>query len=378
MRRYLNWKTYLIVAALFIVGATLFYSNRLAMRLAWEEKKNIQQVANGIKTMASGSENQDFSFILSFIDSNTTIPFIMTDDQNNIIDIKNLDTSRAINGPGFLEDKMAEFRKEHPPIISDYGTGRNYIYYGESYLLRQLRFFPYVQMAIIILFLLVVVIAVSSAHRAVQNQVWIGLSKETAHQLGTPLSSITGWLELLRERDENAEAVNEMEKDLGRLQLVADRFSKVGSAPQLEEENLMDRLHGMVDYMQKRSPAKVDISLKTNEEDVPVNISGPLFDWVIENLMRNALDAMDGKGSICVQVTNSPQQVTIDVSDTGKGIARHQVKKVFNPGFTTKKRGWGLGLSLARRIVEKYHRGSIYVKSSEPGKGTTFRIILRR
>lgn len=378
MRRYLNWKTYLILAALAIVSATLYYTNRLAARLAYEERKNIQQVANGIKTMSSGAENQDFSFIVSFIDSNTTIPLIMTNDNGEIIDLKNLDTAANINGPDFLKRKMAEFKQEHPPIISDYGTGRNYIYYGESYLLRQLRFFPYVQMTIIVLFLLIVIIAVSAAHRAVQNQVWVGLSKETAHQLGTPLSSITGWLELLREHDENAEAVAEMEKDLGRLQLVADRFSKVGSAPQLAEENLMDRLHGMVDYMQKRSPAKVNISLKTNDDDVPVNISGPLFDWVIENLMRNALDAMDGKGEIRLLVQNTPQQVLIDLSDTGKGIARHQVKKIFNPGFTTKKRGWGLGLSLARRIVEKYHHGSIFVKSSEPGKGTTFRIILRR
>lgn len=378
MRRYLNWKTYLILAALLIVGATLYYTNRLAARLAFEEKKNIQQVADGIKTMSGGSETQDYSFIISFINSNTTIPLIMTNDNGVILDFKNLDTTQAINGPDFLNRKMAEFRKEHAPIISDYGTGRNLIFYGESYLLRQLRFFPYVQMTIIILFLLVVIIAVSTAHRAVQNQVWVGLSKETAHQLGTPLSSITGWLELLREHEENAEAVSEMEKDLSRLQLVADRFSKVGSAPQLAEENLMDRLHGMVDYMQKRSPAKVNISITSNSEDIPVNISGPLFDWVIENLMRNALDAMDGKGNISLKVQNTPQQVIVDLSDTGKGIARHQVKKIFNPGFTTKKRGWGLGLSLARRIVEKYHHGSIYVKSSEPGKGTTFRIILRR
>ncbi len=378
MRRYLNWKSYLIAIALLIVVTTLFYTNRLAARLAYEERKNIQQVASGIKIMASGAENQDFSFILSYIDSNTTIPMIMTDGSGGIISIKNLDTSKSINGPDFLDQKMSEFKKEHAPIISDYGTGRNFIYYGESYLLRQLRYFPYVQMTIILLFLAVVIIAVSTAHRAVQNQVWVGLSKETAHQLGTPLSSITGWLELLRDHEENAEAVSEMEKDLLRLQLVADRFSKVGSAPQLEEENVMIRLHGMVDYMQKRSPAKVQIALKTNDEDVPVNISGPLFDWVIENLMRNALDAMNGEGRILVDVMNSPQQVIIDLSDTGKGIPRHQLKKIFNPGFTTKKRGWGLGLSLARRIIAQYHHGSIFVKNSEPGKGTTFRIILRR
>lgn len=378
MRQYLNWKTYLIITVLGIVGATLYYTRQLANRLAYEEKKNVQRLADGIRTISNGNGEAAFSFIISLTDSNTTIPLIIAKEGDSILDFKNLGTGKMTSDPSFLKKKLLEFKKNNPPIVSDYGTGKNYIYYGDSYLLTQLRYFPYVQMAIILLFLAVVIIAISAANRSIQNQVWVGLSKETAHQLGTPLSSITGWLELLRDREENAEAVSEMEKDLGRLQLVADRFSKVGSAPQLEEENLMARLHSMVDYMQKRSPSKVTISLHSNEEDIPVNISGPLFDWVIENLMRNSLDAMDGKGSITVNVQDHPQQVIIDITDTGKGIARHQLKKVFNPGFTTKKRGWGLGLSLARRIVQRYHHGSIFVKSSELGKGTTFRIILRR
>ena len=245
-------------------------------------------------------------------------------------------------------------------------------------LLVQLRYYPYVQLTIILLFLLVVLIALSAAHRSIQNQVWVGLSKETAHQLGTPLSSIEAWMELLKEHEVNNDAVTEMSKDLDRLKLVADRFSKVGSAPQLEEENLIIRLQNMVDYMQKRSPQKVSISLHAGKTEVPVNISGPLFDWVIENLIRNALDAMAGKGMIEVRVTDQPHHVYIDISDTGKGIAKHQVKKIFNPGFTTKKRGWGLGLSLSKRIIEKYHHGSLFVKQSELDKGTTFRIILRR
>jgi signal transduction histidine kinase len=211
-----------------------------------------------------------------------------------------------------------------------------------------------------------------------QNQVWVGLSKETAHQLGTPLSSIEGWMELLKETDGGNEAVIEMQKDLDRLKLVADRFSKVGSAPQLKEENLVTRLQEIVDYMQKRSPQKVTIALHCKDNDVAVNMSGPLFDWVMENLIRNALDAMGGHGRIDVTVTNHPQQVWVDVQDTGKGIPGYQMKKVFAPGFTTKKRGWGLGLSLSRRIIEKYHHGSIFVKQSEVGKGTTFRIIIRR
>ena len=378
MRQYFNWKSYLVFAALAIVGATLYYTNRLAARMAIEERKNIQQFAEAYKIAVAGKENQDFTFITGYLNSNTTIPVIMTNKEGVITDFKNLDTSVVLNGPGFLKRKLGEFKRDHAPIIADYGTGRDYIYYGESSLLIQLRYFPYVQLTIILLFLVVVIVAISTAQRSIQNQVWVGLSKETAHQLGTPLSSITGWLEILRDKEENAEAVSEMEKDLGRLQLVADRFSKVGSAPQLEEENLMTRLHNMVDYMQKRSPAKVLISLNSNEEDIPVNISGPLFDWVIENLIRNALDAMDGKGSIKLNVVNQPQQVVIDVTDTGKGMPRYLMKKVFNPGFTTKKRGWGLGLSLARRIVERYHHGSIFVKNAELNKGTTFRIILRR
>jgi signal transduction histidine kinase len=273
---------------------------------------------------------------------------------------------------------LLKYKALHKPIVVDYGTGKNIVYYGESYLLTQLRYFPYVQLAIIVIFLIVVLVALNTAHRSLQNQVWVGLSKETAHQLGTPLSSIEAWLELLRDNEENNEAVTEMQKDLDRLKLVADRFSKVGSAPQLEEENLVNRLQGIVEYMQKRSPKKINISLHTRETEVPVNVSGPLLDWVMENLIRNALDAMHGQGKIDVTITNSPQQVWIDVQDTGKGIPSHQLKDVFNPGFTTKKRGWGLGLSLARRIIVNYHNGSIFVKSSEVGKGTTFRIVLRR
>jgi two-component sensor histidine kinase len=379
MRQYLNWKSFLVFAALTIVGTTLFYTNRLATRLSFEEKKNVQHLADGFRIMANGKENPElFSYILGYMDSNTSIPVIMADESGEVIDYKNVDTGKVNDVPAFLKRKMNEFKAEHEPIVTDFGTGSSYIYYGESYLLRQLRYFPSIQMTVIILFLIVVIIAVSTAHRSMQNQVWVGLSKETAHQLGTPLSSITGWLELLKDNEENLDAVHEMQKDLSRLQLVADRFSKVGSAPQLEEENLMIRLHSMVDYMQKRSPSKVSIRLTTNEEEIPVNISGPLFDWVIENLIRNALDAMDGVGEIKIEVLNYPQHVTIDLSDTGKGIVRHQMKKVFTPGFTTKKRGWGLGLSLARRIIKQYHHGSIFVKNSEPGKGTTFRIILRR
>ncbi len=380
MRQYLNWKSYLAVIALLIVSASLYYTSQLAGKLAIEEKKKVEELASALKTLGSqaNTNSQENAFASNIIERNTSIPLIIVDEKGGVIDSKNIDTARALNEQTKVQDKLAEFKNAHPPIVVDYGTGKNFVYYGESYLLTQLRYFPYVQLAIIVLFLVVVLIALTTAHRSLQNQVWVGLSKETAHQLGTPLSSIEAWLELLRDNDENNDAVVEMQKDLDRLKLVADRFSKVGSAPQLEEENLVTRLEGIVDYMQRRAPKKVQITLHHKEAEIPVNISGPLMDWVMENLIRNALDAMEGQGFIDITVSNHPQQVWIDVQDSGKGIPAWQVKNVFTPGFTTKKRGWGLGLSLSRRIIEKYHHGSIFVKQSEVGKGTTFRIILRR
>lgn len=380
MRQYLNWKTYLIIIAALIVGASLYYTNQLAAKLSIEERKEVEKLVEGFITISNAAADQDVTFVSTFIEGNTTIPLIITGEDGTIIDYRNIDTSKAGDGMQFLKRKFEDLKNTHDPIVADlgFGLGKNYVYYGDSYLLTQLRYFPFVQLAIILLFLVVVLIALSSAHRSMQNQVWVGLSKETAHQLGTPLSSIEGWLELLKDSEANKEAVMEMEKDLGRLKLVADRFSKVGSVPKLEEEDVILRLQNMVNYMQKRAPKKVSIVFNHTDEEVLANISGPLFDWVIENLIRNALDSMEGKGSIAVSLINTPQQVWIDVADTGKGIPKHQAKKIFNPGFTTKKRGWGLGLSLSKRIIDKYHHGSIFVKNSEVGKGTTFRIILRR
>lgn len=378
MRQYINWKTYLVLVALAIVTASLYYTNQLAHRLADEERKKVEQLAASITTLATATNDDEITFAQTFVVQNTTIPVIIVDERGAIVDQKNIDSAKAKNMDQQLLRKLREFEKMHPPIVADFGIGKNFIYYGESYLLTQLRYYPYVQLAIIFLFLLVVLVALSAAHRSLQNQVWVGLSKETAHQLGTPLSSIEAWLELLKESNCSPEAVAEMQKDMERLKLVADRFSKVGSVPQMHEENVLARVQNMVEYMQKRAPSKISFSLKANEEEVLANISGPLLDWVLENLMRNALDAMDGTGKIELRVTNHLHQVWIDVCDTGKGIPKHVVPKIFKPGFTTKKRGWGLGLSLSKRIIEKYHHGSLLVKQTEPGKGTTFRIILRR
>ena len=264
MRQYLNWKTYLSLIALLIVGASLYYTSQLAEKLALEEKKKVEEVANAIKTLSNPniSNLQETTFASNIITQNNTIPLIITDEKGGIIDTKNLDTVHSlVPVKNLVTEKLQEFKKAHKPIEADYGTGKNYIYYGESYLLIQLRYFPYVQLTIIVLFLIVVLLALSAANRSLQNQVWVGLSKETAHQLGTPLSSIEAWLELLREEAPESEAVVEMQKDLDRLKLVADRFSKVGSSPQLEEENLITRLDDIVGYMQKRSPSKVFITL---------------------------------------------------------------------------------------------------------------------
>jgi signal transduction histidine kinase len=378
MRQYLHWKTYLVIIALSIVGATLYYTSELSERLAIEEKKNVEQFSEGIRFLATAKSDDGINFALTLISQNTSVPIMIIGEGDSILNFKNLDTTRVNDVHAFLQRKLKEFRAEHQPITVSYGTGIQYIYYGDSFLLRQLRYFPYIQLTIILLFLMVVIIAISVAQRSIQNQVWVGLSKETAHQLGTPLMALTGWVELLKEQESNAEAVVEMEKDLERLRLVAERFSKVGSEPQLVEENLIGRLRQIVDYMQKRAPSKVRISLQSSEEEVPVALSGPLFDWVMENIIRNALDAMEREGRIDISVSNTTQQVIIDISDSGKGIPRHQVSKVFTPGYTTKKRGWGLGLSLSRRIIRQYHHGSLSVHRSEVGKGTTFRIVLRR
>lgn len=375
----LSTKTWLALAALIIVGATLLYTGRLARELAREERKDVAQWVEAVRISATGPETQDYSFQSRIIAENTTIPVIMTDEDGAILSHVNFSTGNsAEDSVKRLQEKLTELKDWHRPIVSDFGSGKNYVYYGESALLRQLRFFPYVQLLVIILFLTVVLMGLASANRAIQNQVWVGLSKETAHQLGTPLSSIEGWLELLSDREENAEAVSEAKKDLDRLKLVADRFSKVGSAPKPQRENLVARLEDMVAYMQRRAPAKVSIRLHSEEADMPVLISGPLFDWVIENLIRNALDAMDGRGSIDLVLAQAPESIVLDVSDTGKGMTRGIASKIFNPGFSTKKRGWGLGLSLSKRIVEQYHRGSLTVLRSEVGKGTTFRIVLRQ
>ncbi len=378
MNRYLNWKVILAFVALLIGLATLQYTSRLAGKLAEQERQDVESWAEAIKTLASAESDQDVSFALSFAEKNNTIPVIQTDAHNQVLHVKNIDTTHVRNRNFFLRQKISEFQRVHPPIIIDFGSDVNYIYYGESVFLMQLRRFPYVQLLILLLFFGILIYALTTAHRSLQNQVWVGLSKETAHQLGTPLTSLEGWVEILALETPGSEVVVEMRKDLERLRLVADRFSKVGSTPVLEVEDVNARIENMVDYMRKRAPEKVKIHFASAPQPVLLSLNGPLFDWVLENLMRNALDAMNGSGNIRIELKEHPTYVVIDVADSGKGITAKNIGKVFKPGFSTKKRGWGLGLSLSKRIIDQYHNGLLRVKESAEGKGTTFRIQIWR
>jgi signal transduction histidine kinase len=316
------------------------------------------------------------------ITQNRSIPIIVTDEKNNILDHVNLDSTEIARDSNYLREKLKAFSSKNEPIEWTNPTNpseKNYYYYGNTALLNQVRYYPLVQLLIVGLFITVTLIALTTSFRSTQNQVWAGMAKETAHQLGTPLSSLQGWVEMLKDAKADEMIVNEMEKDVNRLKLVSDRFGKIGSTPQLEENDVVQQVNKMIAYIKKRAPDRILFTVEVPDgKPLIAHISPPLFDWVIENLLKNALDAMEGKGSVNVSIKETVNELHIDVTDSGKGIAKQHLGQVFKPGFTTKKRGWGLGLSLSRRIIEQYHKGELFVKNSEPGKGTTFRIILKK
>jgi signal transduction histidine kinase len=316
------------------------------------------------------------------ITQNKSIPIIVTDEKNNIIDYVNLDSSEIARDSSYIRNKLKDFSSKNDPIEwtnPSNPSEKNLYFYGNTNLLNQVRYYPLVQLLLISLFITITLIALTTSFRSTQNQVWAGMAKETAHQLGTPLSSLQGWVEMLRDAKADPMIVNEMEKDVNRLKLVSDRFGKIGSTPKLEQHDVVAQVIKMVEYIKKRAPGKIHFDIDVPEmQPIIASISPPLFDWVIENLLKNALDALEGKGSISVSVRENISDIYIDVTDTGKGISKQHAGQVFKPGFTTKKRGWGLGLSLSKRIIEQYHRGQLFVKNSEVGKGTTFRIILKK
>ena len=379
----LNWRTGLAAIAIAIVTGTVFYSNYLSKKIAADERKKVNVWVQSLKTRVNATEQSALDLTNIITSENTEIPIIGTDEKDNPLnEFLNIDSAKVKTDSNYLKGKVKEFKRQHDAItveISKDPLVYNKYYYGDSDLLKQVRYYPIIQLFIVALFIIITLLAVSTRNKSTQNQVWAGMAKETAHQLGTPLSSLQGWVEMLKDNPQNEKIALEMAKDVDRLKLVSDRFGKIGSIPQLEKKNIVEQVDNMVAYIKRRATDKVSFTINSfNETVIAGMINAPLFDWVIENLLKNALDAMEGKGSINITIKNETANIVIDVTDTGKGISKQNIANVFKPGFTTKKRGWGLGLSLSKRIIEQYHKGELFVKHSESGKGTTFRIVLKK
>lgn len=376
-----RWKILLLLLAVVIGVGAFFYTNWLVKNMAKEERKSVELWAEATQKLVSSpiDSNQDITFLNDILIRNTTIPIITTDTLDQIIDFRNI-TFAEKNKDKVLLRELYKMKEENEPItISISETQKQYLYYGDSILLENLKYYPVVQFGVIFLFILVAYLAFNSSRNSEQNQVWVGMSKETAHQLGTPISSLMAWVELLKMQNIDEKLIQEFEKDTERLQKITERFSKIGSIPELIRTDVGETIRSTVEYLKTRSSGKVKFILDFDPDkkyEAPLNSS--LFSWVIENLCKNAIDAMNNSGTIQVSIFEKVDQLFIEVSDTGKGISKAYFKTVFQPGFTTKKRGWGLGLSLAKRIVENYHKGKIFLKQSEINKGTTFRIVLNK
>jgi signal transduction histidine kinase len=380
-RSLFNWRTGLTLIAIGIVIGTIFYSQYLARKIAREEREKVQAWAEAVQFTINAPADVDTRLASSIITHNTDIPIIETNENDSIISFVNLDSGKIARDPEYLSRKLRQLKSGNAPIreVDPLNNKSNLYYYGDSVLLQEVRYYPIVQLFIVALFLLYTLYNMHIRNKSTQNQLWAGMAKETAHQLGTPLSSLEGWVEMMKENRDNDKIVSEMEKDVHRLKLVSERFSKIGSIPKLENKNLVFQVQQVVDYIRKRAPEKVHFKVDIHGNDqMNVMISESLFDWVMENLLKNALDAMEGKGEITIDMQSNAKHVVIDVTDTGKGISAANLNRVFKPGFTTKKRGWGLGLTLSKRIIENYHKGQLYVRHSEAGKGTTFRIMIPR
>jgi signal transduction histidine kinase len=374
------WKLALLIFAVIIGLFSLLYTENLVKRLKVEERKKVELWAEATRLLINSSDSSEYlPFLSSINENNNTIPVILTDGSDNIISARNFDPVK-IKDINFLKTELARIKGKISPIIIDIGAGQiNRIYYRESIILRKLTYYPYVQLSIIILFIAVSYMAFSSSRKAEQNQVWVGMSKETAHQLGTPTSSLAGWIEILQLKHPEITITEELSRDLARLERVAERFSKIGSRPDLEEENIIEVINQTIDYLRSRTSSKVVIRTDSgNFKEVLIPINSALFSWVIENVCKNAIDAITGDGEINIRISENEQNALIDISDNGKGIPKSAFKKIFKPGYTTKQTGWGLGLSLAKRIIEEYHDGKIFVRHSEIGKGSDIRIVMKK
>lgn len=376
-------KIILVVAAVLIAVASLFISQYLVRDLSIEERHKMEVWAEAMRSLNNADENTDLNLVLKVIDGNNTIPVIVLDKDGVANTFRNIrleakDYEDSLRVATMMGKAMLKAGNAVKIYLDDEGVGDFInVCYDDSVMIKRLQSWPYIQLGIVMVFVVVAIFALLTSKRAEQNKVWVGLSKETAHQLGTPISSLMAWTEILKETYPEDELLPEMDQDVRRLQLIADRFSKIGSMPELTPVSLSEVMGHVVEYMNRRTSAKVLMRMELPEEDVVAAINPSLFEWVIENLCKNAVDAMEGEGSITLHLEKDESKVIIDVTDTGKGIRKKDLRNVFTPGFTTKKRGWGLGLSLAKRIVEEYHKGKIYVKCSELGKGTTFRIELK-
>ena len=383
-------KILLVFAAVVIAVASLVVSHILIRDLATEEHNKMEVWAEAMRTLNRADENTDINLVLKVVNGNNTIPVIVLDSNGNVQAYRNIDIKDCENAEDtmrFVQYMGRKLMREDRDIriaIDDSNTdgisSADYINvcYDDSVMLRRLASYPYIQLGVVMIFVVIAIFALLTSKRAEQNKVWVGLSKETAHQLGTPISSLMAWVEILKETYPDDDLIPEMNKDVKRLQLIADRFSKIGSLPEPVDTDLKEVMEHVIDYMDRRTSNKVKMVRDFPEGDIVVKINASLFEWVIENLSKNAVDAMGGEGTITLRIFEEPTKAVIEVADTGKGIRKKDIRNVFRPGFTTKKRGWGLGLSLAKRIIEEYHKGKIWVKSSEVGVGTTFRIELKK
>lgn len=372
-------RTILIAVALVIAISSLLVSHSLVKDLEREERNKMEVFAEAYRTFNSADENTDMSLVLAVISSNNTIPVVILDKDENITSYLNLEIPKQ-DTIKYLKQSVEAMRNDGNSIKLYHEDGNEESFtevcYGESLLISRLTIYPYIQLGVVLIFVLIAIFALLSFKKTEQNRVWVGLSKETAHQLGTPISSLMAWIELLKDKYSDV-LIMEMEKDVNRLQMIAERFSKIGSMPAPVQEDMVMVLDRVVAYMERRTPNSVQFVKNFPNPPLNASVNASLFEWVIENLCKNAVDAMDGQGTLTIHLFRDNNIVAIEITDTGKGITKNLYKSVFDPGFTTKKRGWGLGLSLAKRIVEEYHNGKIYVKRSEPGNGTTFRIELK-
>ena len=377
-------KILLVLAAIFIAVASLLISHSLIRDLAQQERSKMEVWAEAMRTLSEADDNADLSLVLKVLDENNTIPVVVLGKDGMVTEYRNVKISASNKSDSVkYVNKVAQQMKAAGQVIRIPLANNHNDYievcYDESLMLRRIAIYPYIQLGVVMLFVVVAIFALLTSKRAEQNKVWVGLSKETAHQLGTPISSLMAWLAILKESYPNDKLLPELDKDVQRLQLVADRFSKIGSIPEPVPASMNEVLYHVVDYMDRRTSKKIQMIADLPDEDIIIKMNASLFEWVIENLCKNAVDAMGGEcGQIVLHLEQLDNKVVVEISDTGKGIKKKNIKNVFRPGFTTKQRGWGLGLSLAKRIVEDYHHGKIFVKSSELGKGTTFRIELKK